>query len=165
MGHLGLTPQSATMLGGYKAQGRSAEKAQRLYDDARALETAGCFALVLEAVPAPVAARISGARQSRRSVSARERTRRASARVARPARPLPRPRRALRQAVRGARRHDQSATRRVRRRRARAPLPRGAAHVRHARGRARPVRGRGLRSSGTRRGSRQERDRPEYRDE
>ena len=59
MGHLGLTPQSATMLGGFKAQGRSAEKALRLYDDARALEAGGCFSLVLEAVPAPVAARIS----------------------------------------------------------------------------------------------------------
>ena len=59
MGHLGLTPQSATMLGGYKAQGRSAEKALRLYDDARALEAAGCFSIVLEAVPAPVAARIT----------------------------------------------------------------------------------------------------------
>jgi 3-methyl-2-oxobutanoate hydroxymethyltransferase len=59
MGHLGLTPQSATMLGGYKAQGRSAEKALRLYDDARALEASGCFALVLEAVPAPVATRIT----------------------------------------------------------------------------------------------------------
>jgi 3-methyl-2-oxobutanoate hydroxymethyltransferase len=60
MGHLGLTPQSATMLGGYKAQGRSAEKALRLYDDARALEAAGCFSLVLEAVPSPVATRITG---------------------------------------------------------------------------------------------------------
>jgi 3-methyl-2-oxobutanoate hydroxymethyltransferase len=59
MGHLGLTPQSATMLGGYKAQGRSVEKALRLYDDARALEATGCFSLVLEAVPSPVAARIS----------------------------------------------------------------------------------------------------------
>jgi 3-methyl-2-oxobutanoate hydroxymethyltransferase len=59
MGHLGLTPQSATMLGGFKAQGRSAEKALRLYDDARALEAVGCFSLVLEAVPAPVAARIT----------------------------------------------------------------------------------------------------------
>ena len=59
MGHLGLTPQSATMLGGFKAQGRSAEKALRLYDDARALEATGCFSLVLEAVPAPVAARIT----------------------------------------------------------------------------------------------------------
>jgi 3-methyl-2-oxobutanoate hydroxymethyltransferase len=61
MGHVGLTPQSATMLGGFKAQGRTAEKAMRLYTDARALEAAGCFALVLEAVPAPVAARITEA--------------------------------------------------------------------------------------------------------
>jgi 3-methyl-2-oxobutanoate hydroxymethyltransferase len=59
MGHLGLTPQSATMLGGFKAQGRTAEKALRLYDDARGLEAAGCFSLVLEAVPAPVAGRIT----------------------------------------------------------------------------------------------------------
>jgi 3-methyl-2-oxobutanoate hydroxymethyltransferase len=59
MGHIGLTPQSATMLGGYKAQGRSAEKARALLGDARALEAAGCFSLVLEAVPPPVAQRIS----------------------------------------------------------------------------------------------------------
>jgi 3-methyl-2-oxobutanoate hydroxymethyltransferase len=59
MGHIGLTPQSATMLGGFKAQGRSAEKALTLLDDARALESAGCFSLVLEAVPAAVAARIT----------------------------------------------------------------------------------------------------------
>ena len=61
MGHLGLTPQSATMLGGFKAQGRTAAKAVRLYEDALALEAAGCFAIVLEAVPAPVAARITQA--------------------------------------------------------------------------------------------------------
>jgi 3-methyl-2-oxobutanoate hydroxymethyltransferase len=59
MGHLGLTPQSATMLGGFRAQGRTAEKAIRLLDDARALEAAGCCSLVLEAVPAPVAARVT----------------------------------------------------------------------------------------------------------
>jgi 3-methyl-2-oxobutanoate hydroxymethyltransferase len=59
MGHIGLTPQSATMLGGFKAQGRSAEKARALLADARELETAGCFALVLEAVPAPVAKHIT----------------------------------------------------------------------------------------------------------
>jgi 3-methyl-2-oxobutanoate hydroxymethyltransferase len=47
------------MLGGYKAQGRSAEAALALLGDARALEAAGCFSLVLEAVPAPVAKRIS----------------------------------------------------------------------------------------------------------
>ena len=59
MGHVGLTPQSATMLGGFRAQGRTAEKARRLLQDARALEAAGCFAIVLEAVPAQVAARIT----------------------------------------------------------------------------------------------------------
>ena len=61
MGHLGLTPQSATMLGGYRAQGRTAEKATELHADALALEEAGCFALVLEAVPARVAARVTQA--------------------------------------------------------------------------------------------------------
>ena len=61
MGHIGLTPQSATMLGGFKAQGRTAEKARRLVEDALALEAAGCFALVLEAVPSAVAARITAA--------------------------------------------------------------------------------------------------------
>jgi 3-methyl-2-oxobutanoate hydroxymethyltransferase len=61
MGHVGLTPQSATMLGGFKAQGRTAEKATRLLADALELERAGCFAIVLEAVPAPVAARVTDA--------------------------------------------------------------------------------------------------------
>jgi 3-methyl-2-oxobutanoate hydroxymethyltransferase len=61
MGHVGLTPQSATMLGGYRAQGRTADKARQLLDDAVTLEKAGCFSLVLEAVPAPVAARITEA--------------------------------------------------------------------------------------------------------
>jgi 3-methyl-2-oxobutanoate hydroxymethyltransferase len=59
MGHVGLTPQSATMLGGFKTQGKTAEAALRLVDDARALEAAGCFSVVLEAVPAPVAAVIT----------------------------------------------------------------------------------------------------------
>jgi 3-methyl-2-oxobutanoate hydroxymethyltransferase len=59
MGHIGLTPQSATALGGFKAQGRTAAKAAQLVRDAIALEEAGCFALVLEAVPSPVAARIT----------------------------------------------------------------------------------------------------------
>ena len=59
MGHIGLTPQSATMLGGFKAQGRTAAKARQLLADAQALEAAGCFSIVLEAVPAAVAARIT----------------------------------------------------------------------------------------------------------
>jgi 3-methyl-2-oxobutanoate hydroxymethyltransferase len=59
MGHIGLTPQTATALGGHKAQGRQADAARRLFLDAISLERAGCFALVLEAVPAPVATIIS----------------------------------------------------------------------------------------------------------
>jgi 3-methyl-2-oxobutanoate hydroxymethyltransferase len=61
MGHIGLTPQTATSLGGFKAQGRTAEQARQLLEDALALEAAGCFSLVLEAVPAPVAERITEA--------------------------------------------------------------------------------------------------------
>jgi 3-methyl-2-oxobutanoate hydroxymethyltransferase len=59
MGHVGLTPQTATMLGGFKAQGRTSDKARRLREEALALEAVGCFAVVLEAVPAPVAARVT----------------------------------------------------------------------------------------------------------
>jgi len=59
MGHIGLTPQSATALGGFKAQGRTAQQAFRLVEDAGALEAAGCFALVLEAVPEAVAAEVT----------------------------------------------------------------------------------------------------------
>ncbi|HEY2327756.1 MAG TPA: 3-methyl-2-oxobutanoate hydroxymethyltransferase [Gaiellaceae bacterium] len=61
MGHIGLTPQSATKLGGFKAQGRSADAALKLYEEALALQDAGCFAVVLEAVPASVAARVTAA--------------------------------------------------------------------------------------------------------
>ena len=61
MGHIGLTPQSATLLGGYRAQGRTAGSAHRLYDAALASEAAGCCALVLEAVPAEVAGAIARA--------------------------------------------------------------------------------------------------------
>jgi len=60
MGHLGLTPQTATALGGgFKAQARSFAAARKLLDDALSLEAAGCFALVLEAVPAEVGAEVS----------------------------------------------------------------------------------------------------------
>ncbi len=59
MGHIGLTPQTATMLGGFKAQGRTAARAVQLYEDALALQEAGCFAIVLEAVPTPVAEAIT----------------------------------------------------------------------------------------------------------
>jgi len=59
MGHVGLTPQSATMLGGFKTQGKTAEAATQLVEDALALEKAGAFSVVLEAVPAPVAAEVT----------------------------------------------------------------------------------------------------------
>ena len=59
MGHLGLTPQSVHQLGGYKLQGRSLDAAERLIQDAIALQDAGAYALVLEAVPAPLAAHVT----------------------------------------------------------------------------------------------------------
>lgn len=59
MGHLGLTPQSFHKLGGFKIQGRDEEAAARLLQDARALEEAGCYALVLEGIPAALAKRIT----------------------------------------------------------------------------------------------------------
>src|SRR4051794_4950159 len=58
MGHIGLTPQTATALGGYRAQGRTAERAREVLDDALALQAAGCFAIVFEAIPADVTAEI-----------------------------------------------------------------------------------------------------------
>jgi 3-methyl-2-oxobutanoate hydroxymethyltransferase len=59
MGHVGLTPQTATALGGYRAQGRTAERALAVAHDALALEAAGCFSLVFEAIPAAVAEAIT----------------------------------------------------------------------------------------------------------
>jgi 3-methyl-2-oxobutanoate hydroxymethyltransferase len=61
MGHVGLTPQTATVLGGFKAQGRTADRAQQLLADALALQEAGCFCIVLEAVPSPVARAVTEA--------------------------------------------------------------------------------------------------------
>ncbi|OEF99874.1 3-methyl-2-oxobutanoate hydroxymethyltransferase [Vulcanibacillus modesticaldus] len=55
MGHIGLTPQSIHNIGGYKVQGKTVEQAKRLVDDAKALEEAGVFAIVLELVPAELA--------------------------------------------------------------------------------------------------------------
>ena len=59
MGHLGLTPQSVHALGGYRVQGRDEKTAERLKEDAKALEDAGAFAIVLELVPAPLASHIT----------------------------------------------------------------------------------------------------------
>jgi 3-methyl-2-oxobutanoate hydroxymethyltransferase len=60
MGHIGLTPQSISKLGGYRVQGKTAADATRLLKDALVLEQAGCFSIVLEAIPAAVAAVITG---------------------------------------------------------------------------------------------------------
>jgi 3-methyl-2-oxobutanoate hydroxymethyltransferase len=58
MGHVGLTPQTATALGGYRAQGRSAAAAARVAGEALALQEAGCFSIVFEAIPSQVAAEL-----------------------------------------------------------------------------------------------------------
>lgn len=63
MGHLGFTPQSLHALGGFRVQGREADAAQRLVDEARRLEDAGAFSMVLELMPAEVAARVTEAVQ------------------------------------------------------------------------------------------------------
>jgi 3-methyl-2-oxobutanoate hydroxymethyltransferase len=58
MGHVGLTPQTSTALGGYRAQGRTAEAAERVAREALALQDAGCFSVVFEAIPSAVAAEV-----------------------------------------------------------------------------------------------------------
>src|SRR4030067_1853274 len=59
MGHSGLTPQTISMLGGFKVQGRDAQAAQKIIDDALTMEDAGAFSVLLEAIPAPIAKRIT----------------------------------------------------------------------------------------------------------
>ncbi len=61
MGHLGLTPQSVHQFGGYRIQGRSVTAAEKLLADARALQEAGCYSLVLEGIPAPLASEVTEA--------------------------------------------------------------------------------------------------------
>ena len=61
MGHLGLLPQSAAVVGGYKVQGKTAEAAQQLIEDARACEAAGAFMVVLECIPYQLADEVSAA--------------------------------------------------------------------------------------------------------
>jgi 3-methyl-2-oxobutanoate hydroxymethyltransferase len=60
MGHVGLTPQSFRKFGGFKVQGREADSAREIVEDAQALASAGCFAVVLECVPETLAAEITG---------------------------------------------------------------------------------------------------------
>jgi 3-methyl-2-oxobutanoate hydroxymethyltransferase len=60
MGHVGLTPQGVSVLGGFRAQGRTAQKAKKILDDAMALQKAGAFAVVIECVPEIVARAVTG---------------------------------------------------------------------------------------------------------
>ena len=119
MGHVGLTPQTSTALGGYKAQGRSAEGAMKSRSEALALQEAGCFSIVFEAIPSALsaddhAAHASPGDRDRR----RPGDRRPGAGVPRPARHPRGPRRALRQALRRPPGGDGRRRRRLRRRRA-----------------------------------------------
>ncbi|HBQ87001.1 MAG TPA: 3-methyl-2-oxobutanoate hydroxymethyltransferase, partial [Syntrophomonas sp.] len=59
MAHIGLTPQSVSQFGGFKVQGKDIETAKKIIDDAKALEKAGVFGMVLECVPTPLAQRIT----------------------------------------------------------------------------------------------------------
>ena len=61
MGHIGLTPQTASALGGFKIQGKDASAAKQIIDDAKAIEDAGVFSIILEAVPAPLGKLLSEA--------------------------------------------------------------------------------------------------------
>ncbi len=118
VGHIGLTPQSATKLGGFKTQGKTAETARRLIEDARALEAAGCFLLVLEAIPAPVADEITPpADDPDDRDRCRRGLRRAGARLPRPARAHGGPPAAVRQALREPLARDPRRARGVRDRR------------------------------------------------
>ncbi len=154
--HLGLTPQTATSQGGFRAQGKTAQAALRLLHDAHAAEAAGAFALVLEAVPAPVAERISSELDIPTiGIGAGAGLRRPGARVPRPAGHRRGPAAALRRALRRARRPRGRCRHALGGRRARAPLPAGAAHLhdRARRARALPA-PRRRRHAGRRRGRR-----------
>ncbi|CAG8624481.1 10581_t:CDS:2, partial [Diversispora eburnea] len=59
IGHIGLTPQRQSSLGGYRVQGKTAQKALKIIEDALALQESGCFAILLEAMPEPVATTIT----------------------------------------------------------------------------------------------------------
>jgi 3-methyl-2-oxobutanoate hydroxymethyltransferase len=113
MGHVGLTPQTATALGGYRAQGRTATAAERVAREALALQEAGCFSIVFEAIPSAVAAEIM---------------------LPRPAGHPRGPRGQVRAALRRHPGRDGGRRDRVRGRRALPPLPGPGARLHHGRG-------------------------------
>ncbi len=141
IGHIGLTPQSATKLGGFKAQGRTAEAAKRLYDDALALEQAGAFAIVLEAVPAPVADACRDALHVPTIGIGAGAGTTGRCWCGTTCWACSRPHTAVRQALCGDRGGDRRRRRAVHVRRAQRGVPRGEAHVRDLGRGARRVRG------------------------
>ena len=146
MGHLGLTPQSVNRLGGFKVQGRGADAAARLLQEARFLQEAGCFALVLECIPAELAATVS--RQlaiPTVGIGAGVRLRRAGAGDPRHARAGRRPRAPLRQALRRPGKPGRRGGGALRGRCARGHLPGTRARLRR---RVRRVRASGVRGGG-----------------
>ena len=125
MGHVGLTPQTSTALGGWKAQGRTARAAARIASEALALQEAGCFALVFEAIPSAVTEELMPHMRDPRDRHRRGAgDRRAGARVPRSARHPRRARAALRQALRQPPAGDERRRQRLRRGRAHAPATR-----------------------------------------
>ena len=107
MGHIGLTPQSLHVMGGYRVQGKKSDEVRALVDDARALQEAGIFALVLEGMPAPAARAVSEAiDDSHHRHRRRAGLRRAGAGVSRSRRPDGRDAAPLRAPLRGGRRGD-----------------------------------------------------------
>ena len=137
MGHVGLTPQTATALGGFKAQGRTADQAVKIAEEALALQAAGCFSIVFEAVPAAIsevlvpklAVPVIG-------IGAGAGDRRPGARLARPARDLRRPSAEVREALRVAAGADGRWRRGVRPGGPRARVPGPGARLRDRRSRA-----------------------------
>ena len=130
VGHVGLTPQAATAMGGYRAQGRTAEQAAQLIRDALELEAAGCFAIVVEAVPAEVTALLAARLDCLTiGIGGRRGDRRAGPGLARPARDhrgAPRP---VRPFLRRPSIGDGRGTHRVRRSRPGAGVPAARAHL------------------------------------
>ena len=125
MGHVGLTPQTSTALGGWKAQGRTAAAAARIADEALALQEAGCFAIVFEAIPSAVTDELMPLIEIPViGIGAGPGDRRPGARLPRPARHPRRPRPALRQALREPPAGDERGRRRLRRGRAHAAATR-----------------------------------------
>ena len=142
MGHVGLTPQTATALGGFKARGKTAGQASTIAEEALALQAAGCFAIVFEAIPAA----ITDALMPKMTIpvigiGAGLGHRRPGARLPRPARDLRRPRGEVREALRRGPRGDDPRRQRLRGRGPRRLVPRGRARVRRRRGRGRGVQG------------------------